>query len=1126
MTVKQSMNGKMLIGWINMIRQKWLLLILIGILLPLGATAQETEEILTMQQQQLEAVEQSVSLGQTLQHLEKIYDANIFYKSREVEDKFVRKINKKFPDIEIHLSLLLEPLNLIYRKLTENSFVVYQKEQPEAQKAVQQETVGGTVTDAESGETLPGVNVMVKSTTTGTSTNSEGAFELTVESLQDTLVFSFVGYQTKEVPVNGRTEIDIALQPQAIAGEELVVVGYGEQRKINLTGSVTSVDMEQVDRKTVSQASQLLAGEISGLTFIQDSGKPGGDQGTINIRGLGTFSGAGNSPLVLIDGIPASLNSVNPSDIENISVLKDAASASIYGSRAANGVILVETKKGEKGEMQVRYESHVGKQQATDLPQFVDSWTYAEAVNEANKNAGGSPRYSQEEIEMFRSGEDPDNYPNKHHVNDLFNTGNGLQTQHNLTFSGGLEGIQYLVSAGYLKQNGLVEQNGVDRYDIRVNLSSELNEKVKLTALLKGTFSSLLEPAYMGTQGLDDMSGLISTAFTRNATVPGKRSDGTYGIWLGWPGPWVSLKSESFYEEKTADYMTNFSLEWDIFDSLKLTGRIGYVGDNSKDLLFGAETESNPDYIYGPSEAEVNVGFNRRLVIDVFANYIKNIANHDLQLLGGYTQEAFNSEILGSSRDNFPTNTIHVLDAASSNNDSNWHSRSSWKLRSFFGRINYSYQDKYLLEGNFRYDGSSRFAEGSRYGLFPSISAGWNISNESFFQIPWIENFKIRGSVGELGNQQIGTYPYQKTLSLDHSNYVGGVVQPAIALDVLPNENITWETTKIINGGLDIILFDGRLNFVVDRYYKKTSDILYSLTVSDVLGMNVGPQNAGEVENRGWDFELTYRNTIGDFSYDIRSTFSVVHNKVISLANVERDVGQGLFLGESLNSYYGYETDGLFVDQEDINNYADQNYPAKPGYIRYKDINGPEGEPDGIVNAEYDRKVLGSQFPKYTYGTGITVNYKNLDLYLQLQGAGGHKKLTRGKMLPLYNQGNVEQWHWDERWTEENPNRHAEFPRFEETYERPPYDGDILEYWLQDASFLRVKNVQLGYNLSPDLLNPIFIDQMRIYISGQNIYTFDYFRVGWDPEMGTSEGYDLWANPLTTLWSIGTIINF
>ena len=1002
----------------------------------------------------------------------------------------------------------------------------------ELQAQQQEIEVSGTVTDAQTGDPLPGVNIVVQGTTIGTTTDMDGeySFEVPADAI---LVFSFVGYQEQTVEIDGREEIDVTMEQAITELEEVVAIGYGTQKKVNLTGSVSSTNMEQLEKKAVTQASQSLAGEVSGITVTQGSGEPGANQASLRIRGLGTFSGAGNSPLVIVDGRPSSLDAVNPNNIASISVLKDAASSAIYGSRAANGVILVTTKEGKAGELQVTYESYIGKQEAVELPSYVDSWTYAEMENEARVNQGQGIKWSQEEIDKFRSGTDPDNFPNKHHLKDLFNSGSGLQTKHNLTFSGGTESNRYLFSAGYLRQNGLIEQNHYDRYDMRLNMNSKLEENLNLNVKLFGNQALRKEPAGIETNGTsvsDMVNAIVGAANHYNATFPGRKSDGTYGIAMGHPVARAHLDGESFGENEGTDISANVALDWSILESLKLTGRMAYDYSNNKNKLFGAEHTFAPGWTFGPSQIDVRTSKSTNLLLESLIDYDKTFGNHHLHVLGGFSNEKYDGEWMGGYRDNVPTNKLHVLSAASSENDSNYESGATWKLLSYFGRVNYSFQDKYLLEGNLRYDGSSRFAEDNRYGLFPSFSAAWIISEENFFQVPWIEVLKLRGSYGILGNQEIGTYPYHKILDLGDIYVVGDSesIQPAIELSRLPFQDITWESTKITNIGFDLNLFEGKLNIIADYYYKKTVDILYYLSVSDVLGMGVSEQNAGEVENKGLEFELTHKNTLGDFSYSISPNFSINQNKVLALAGVERDVGQGLFLGEPLQSIYGYETDGLFVDQADIDNWPEQNYETKPGFPRYVDINGPDGKPDGQISASYDRRVLGSRFPKYSYGMGVMANYKGFDLYMQVQGQGGFKRLISGDQLAYNNFGDIQQWHVNNRWTEENPDRNAIYPRMEWSHvNQPPWTPE-LEYWMRDASFLRIKNIQLGYNVPSRFISNTFIDQFRIYVSGQNIYTFDNYFPGWDPEMNTG-GYGtsrVGYYPLTRLWSLGINVQF
>ncbi len=989
----------------------------------------------------------------------------------------------------------------------------------------QQRTITGTVAGTDN-TPLPGVTVMIKGSTVGTVTGSDGKFTLAIPESAKALVFTFIGMETQEVLIGNNNVYNVELSQSLTGLDEVVVIGYGTQKAVNLTGSVSSVNSERLNKKIVSQASQLLTGETTGVTVTQISGQPGSDQASLVVRGLGTFSGAGTAPLVLVDGAPGSMNSVNPNDIESITVLKDAASSAIYGSRAANGVILIKTKVGTQGTMRINYESYVGRQKPSELPHFVDSWTYAEMMNEARANMNQSPLYTAEDIEKFKSGKYPDTYPNKQHLKDLFNSGNGLQTKQNLTFNGGTGNTIYLFSAGYLRQNGLIEKNNYDRYDLLLNVNAKLKDNLQLNVKISGNQTQDKRPAAVPAPGTktSDMSSIAATAHHDNATAPGLKSDGTYGVVMGHAVAEARIAGGGYGLTQGTRFDNNISLDWNILKSLKWSNRISYQWAYSKNRLFGTNYKCDDTYSFGPSQSDVTIGTSRDFLYESLVDYDLTSGSHNLHILGGFSNISNTYESLGGYRDQFPSNKLFLLSSANAINDSNSESETHWKLVSYFGRVNYAFQGKYLLEGNLRYDGSSRFSKGKRYGMFPSFSAGWRVSEEEFFQIPWIEDLKIRGSWGVLGNQQIGTYPYQKTLALG-SKYVYGeteVVYPGIQLTSLPFEDITWETTKVTNGGIDLKLFKGKLSLVANAYYKLTSDILYSLSVSQVLGMSVGEQNAGKVENRGWEFELVYKDTKGDFSYAISPNFSVNHNKVKYLAGKTQDVARGLFIGEPLNSIYGYLTDGLFVDQADIDNYPTQNYVAKPGFPRVIDISGPDGKPDGIVSAAYDLTVLGSSFPKYSYGMGITANYKGFDLLMQLQGQGGLIKMITGDEKAFDNYGNIQQWHVDNRWTADNPDPNAKYPRLEMAYHAAPWDVNY-DYWTQNASFLRVKNLQMGYNIP---VKNTFINQMRVYVSGENLVTFDYYYEGWDPEMETIGTYAVSYYPLARIWSFGVNIQF
>jgi TonB-dependent starch-binding outer membrane protein SusC len=992
-------------------------------------------------------------------------------------------------------------------------------------------TVEGKVSNA-SGAGIQGVSVALKGSSIGTNTNEEGRYTINIPDGNGILIFSSIGFTSQEIEVMGRSTIDVILSEVSKELTDVVVVGYGTQKKINLTGAVSTVNKDLIKRRTVTQASQLLQGATSGVSVIQGSGLPGSDGASITIRGISTFSGAGRNPLVLVDGVPSSINSVSPNDIESISILKDAASASIYGSRAANGVILITTKVGAEGKLSVNYDAYVGKQEATELPQYVDSWTYAEMMNEARNNMGISSAFTQGDIDKFRSGNDPDNYPNKHHVRDLFTSGTGLQTRHNLSVNGSQGGTRYLFSAGYLQQDGIVEKTGYERYDFRLNLNSKVAENLKLDVKLAGNFSNQNKPGMMTTENaIGGFDAILRAAASANATEAGEKSDGTYGTHMGHAVAIAGINSASFDRGKNSYFMNNFLVEWNILKSLKLSTRLAY------DLNFGRTdnfasifTWDNQTVVRGPSKLQATTSHNANLTWDSYLDYEKNFSNdHYFHLLGGFSHIKNKFESLGAYRENSPSTELHVINAFAIENASNSGGASTTKLNSFFSRANYRFRDKYMLEGNLRYDGSSRFSRETRFGLFPSFSAAWIVSKENFFNVAWVDNLKIRSSYGTLGNQEIGNYPYQRTLNLNQSYPFGETERllPGITLTTLPFETITWEKVTAFNQGVDVTLLNGRFSFSIDHYNRLTSDILQSLTVSSVLGRSISAQNAGKVENRGWEFELTYRETIKDLSFSFQPNFSINKNKVLSLGGVDRDINRGLFVGQPLGSIYGYRTDGLFIDQQDIDTYAVQNYTASPGLIRYVDISGPDGKPDGKISAEYDRTIIGTTSPKYSYGISVRLDYKSFDFFMQSQGLAGFEKRISGTQLAFFNNGNIEQWQVDNRWTKGNPNRAAIYPKLVPLSSSPevPFGPDS-EYWLRSASFVRLKTLQLGYTIPSQIIGKTFIRNFRVYLSGENVLTLDNYYQGWDPEMGTGGYANSSYYPPTRLWTFGVNVNF
>lgn len=1084
-----------------------------------------------------------MSLIEAVEEISKSYNVYFTFDKTLVSDIKVRYEPKRARNVEEAVSAVLKGTELSYRFFSNRYIIIYKNDEEgleslkkmarylekmaDKEKALlvkrQVIPVQGRVTTGDGGEGLEGVSVKVKGTNRGTVTDAQGNYLIEVLNGEAVLVFSFVGYASQEVPVNGRSTIHVGLSQTGQDLEEVVVVGYGTQKKVNLTGAVASVSAAELEKRTVTRSSLALQGQMSGISVRQASGNPGSNSASLIIRGQGTFSGAGNSPLVLVDGIESSVDAVDPNDIESVSILKDAASAAIFGSKAANGVILIVTKKGIAGKPVFSYNTYVGKQTPTMVPEMVNSWEYAEIVNETYLNMGQQKRYSDEEIQKFKDGTDPD-YPNFDHIDYLFGSGSGIQTKHDISLRGGTEATQYMFSASYYDQQGLIKKNRADQYNIRLNLDGKLRDNVHFSVKLAGSKSQNNEPSSPNRAGL---SGIVSGAMRNSNALPGPTPDGYWGR-NETLHPEADLNSKSFIRNAGTNLYSNGSVVWDIIEGLKITGQIGYTQGMGEYKGFVATYPITPTYGITLNSLSTSWSQNNALTLQSIIEYDKVINDHAFHLLGGVSGQSYESKNISAYRDAFPNNEIYEINAGATARGTQGGSASRNTLASYFGRLNYNFREKYLFEANFRYDGSSRFPKDRRWGLFPSFSAGWRISQEGFLKdVAWLTDWKVRGSWGELGNQSIGNYPYQDLVALGQNYPFGSELSAGGAVTTIANKEITWETTTITDVGMDVSLFQGKIDFSADYFVKNTSNILYNVSVSNLLGATPSATNAGSVENRGWDFNVKYSNRTGDFSYGASAVFSIVRNKVTKLAEIDRDINRGLFVGHPIGSAYGYVSDGLFVSDEEVANYATQpfSFLANAGGIKFVDIGGPNGTPDGVVNSSYDRTIIGMPLPVTTYSLTLDGGYKNFDFNLMLQGEGGRNDMINiGQFFfPLENNSNVQREAYENRWTADNPNPRASYPKMVLT-SSGFYSTNDVDYWYRDATFLRLKNVQLGYTLPQQWLENVFLNRVRIYVSGENLFTLTKYYDGWDPEMQTG-GAGLFY-PLTKLYVAGINVKF
>jgi len=1075
----------------------------------------------------------------------KLEDVKISDALKEIENQseFFFLYSPKLIDVEKRVNIdaqnqsVKDILSDIFGKevkfaVSDRQIILTPNDQSEVLSAYQQKRqITGTVTD-KNGTPQIGVNIVITGSILGTTTDINGKYSIDVPEGSKSLTFTFIGMIPQEITIGTLTGINVTMVESAIGLEEVVVVGYGIQKKVNLTGSISSVSVTQLEAKPITNISSALQGEMAGVTVVQNNGQPGKDQGVIRIRGIGTL---GNSdPMIVVDGIVSTMDNINPNDIESISVLKDAASASIYGSRAANGVILVTTKKGKAGVTTVHYNTYFGKQKATRLPNFLPSWQASSFYNEALVNEGKSPRYSDAEIQKFKDGSDPNNYPNTDWMS-LFYNGSGLEQSHYLDVSGGNEKTQSFLSVGYLSQDGIVKNTGNTRYSTVYKISTKLGSRFSVNGNLSYTLENFKEPTDILHRGFQALIHGISRI---GNVVPYKYTTGYYGH--NDEGNPVAEVANGALGQISSHFIKGIvDADLEIVKGLHFKPLMGYqlTIDQSKyyykDMQFYDWQTGLPTLYQGPNALTVSNDFNNVVTLQGLLQYDKSWGKNNLNVLSGYSQEYAHYSALQGYRKNFLNNSLTELNAGPISGQEATGTGFETALQSLFGRINYDYGKRYLIEANIRYDGSSRFAPGKRWGLFPSFSAGWRISEEKFFDPlkNLLSDLKFRGSWGILGNQNlntivnssgnpIGNYPYIPTINSGQNYDFGGVASTGIGLVNGINPLINWEKTKSSDFGLDASLLKGKITFVADYFIRNTTDLLLNVPVGTVYGFNAPVQNGGSVQNKGFEMVLGYNGQKKDFNYEISANVSFIKNKVTDLKGTDPIINDFSFLkvGYPIGSFYGLQAEGIFQTQDQVDAHAKQSGGViAPGDIMYKDQNG-----DGVINAA-DRVYLGSYVPKMTYGINIGLDWKGFDLTLFLQGAMQVKGLIRDVILgQLLDQTGKPTSIFVDHWTPGNPS--TKFPRFWNSYTQNDPDINPSSFWVRDASYLRLKNLQVGYNLPTKWLSKISIQKLRIYYSGQNILTISKFYNWVDPE--TPAGNSGSTYPQVLINSIGLNITF
>jgi TonB-linked SusC/RagA family outer membrane protein len=1073
------------------------------------------------------------SILQVFANIEAKTDFTFHYHKVDIDQRLKLDFNFSTATVAELLETISEKAHLKFKQINNNIYVnrIANKRDQKLEVVIQARNITGKVIAADNNEGLPGVNVIEKGTSNGTVTNLDGAYSLQVSD-GATLVFSSVGYMREEVELGNRTVIDLVMRQDIQQLEELVVIGYGAVRKGDLTGSVSSITGDLVSERKTTQISQALQGSIPGVMVTRNNNAPG-SSATIRIRGITTIGDS--EPLIIVDGVPVNnINWINPNDVESISVLKDAASASIYGSRAAAGVILVTTKRARPGELSLDYNVEYGQESPTSMPEYVDIIRYMQIKNELRWNDNGNPtnneypRFAKDLVDNYMNlnSQNPDLYPNTDWV-DLIMRRNAPRSAHTLGVTVGTDAIRSKISLAYDQVDALYHGRTYERITTRFNNDVTINKFISATLDINYRRSIGKQPSMDPMYTMLISAPIYAAEWSDGRVAGGKDGNNIYGQikYGGWINdywnqiggkmsldvtPIEGLKFSAIISPNmTFDKRKNFQKEipytaWD--DPTRIQGRMQWA--TSTDLY------ENRNDAY-------------QVTTQFLANYLKRFNNHSINLMGGYENYYAYYENLGASRERYELTSFPYLNLGPLTYRGN--SGSAWEnaYQSWFGRAMYNYMNRYLLQANIRYDASSRFHRDYRWGAFPSFSAGWVVSEESFMNnLPVLSYLKVRGSWGNLGNERIGNYPYQSTIGFSNALFHRGtnVVSAQTAAQwQYAIRDITWESTETYGVGFDLGFFDSKLLLTADYYQKTTKDMLLEIQIPIFMGYDNPDQNTGKMNTKGWELDATYNNRAGNLDYSISFNLSDFKSIMGDLGGTEFLGAQIKKKGSEFNEWYGYLSDGLFQTQDEVANSAKTSAAVRPGDVKYKDISGPNGVPDGIISPEYDRVLLGGSLPRYMYGGNIRLGLKSFDFSMVIQGVGKQNSRLSGLMVePIpENWGHIPKIldgkYWSVYSTPEQ-NLNAQYPRMSRITLGNNYA--MSDYWLINGAYLRMKNISFGYTIPQSILERIFMKNIRLYTTFSDVFTLNKFPKGWDPEVSAT-GY-----PITTSVVFGASVKF
>jgi len=1145
---------------------------------------------------------QAVQLREVLNQVKARYQVDILFEDRLVSNHLVNPASvDPAASLETNLANVLKPNGLRFAKVKPGVYVVLADKkaakqtsavevpllqlatatntsQPEMNQPGQlqaktvtlvaaDQALSGRVTDGATGSGLPGVSVVVKGTSRGTTTDGDGNYRVSVPDQNMgttlTLVFSFIGYATQEILVGNKSTVNVTLASDNKTLNEIVVVGYGTQNRRELTGSVASLQTQSIKDQPVTNVVEGLTGRMPGVLIQQNTGAPG-NAPSIKVRGLGSIS-AGNGPLIVIDGQPLNsgsqtnaggLNQLNPNDIDKIDVLKDASATAIYGSRGSNGVIMITTKRGKSGQSRINFDYYTGTQEISKKMEMLDAQQFAtfskqafntaylervagSSINDPNsvRPAGQRYRYPRGEFPGVNF-DDPANLTTYDYQDMIFRK--APISNYQLSASGGNEKVQYFISGNYLKQDGVIKKSGIDRYTVRSNVDAQLSPKLKVGLSFSPTF---MAENRVNSDGHWANNGIINAALSLPPFIPIYQANGTtynsqafYAAPYDWPGITNPVANITEVDNRVTQLrlLGNAYAELSIWKSLRYRGTIGgdlnYLRQNQYQTSAIVLNQLLPPNV---STGSAYTNQNINWVTNHTLSYTLDLGTtHHLDALVGLESQQNDFEESQITANSFPNDIVRTVNAGTITGGTS--TRTQWSLASYFARVTYSFKDRYLFNASVRRDGSSRFGETTRFGTFPSASVGWRIIEEPFMKtIPVISDLKLRASYGLSGNNAFTTnYPAIGVLNKD--NYVlGNTLANGLATSSIANPNLGWERSRQTDVGLDVGLLQNRISFTADYYKRITTDLLLQVQVPTLTGFSTAVRNIGQVENKGMEFSLSTRNIDGSgtgFTWTTDLNLSFNKNKVLALGPTGDAIRSGTGVGETnitvigqpLGSFYGYQQLGIFQNQAELDAYP-HFADSRPGDVKFADVNG-----DGKLNAD-DRTLIGNNQPDFIYGITNSFSFKGFDLNIVAQGVQGGQILNLSRRFYENLEGNANSLSTVlNRWQSEQIPGDGKTPRA--NTRSTGNNNQVSSRWVESATYFRIRNITLGYNVPRTSLQKVKVQSLRVYAGVQNAITFSKY-LAYNPEVSGYEGpltggVDYGSYPLARTYTVGLNLGF